>query len=130
MTRSISELPTRALASFALASLASLTMIAAVSAEEVNKPAATATSPPAAAEKAVDSMAGTELNDADCTSLWLSLKGSETKGLNAEQVKDVVSDFKKANPDGDDTIDQTEWMAACKGKLVHKADMSKPAKAQ
>ena len=115
----------------ALASLSSLAMIAAVSAEEVNKPAAgTATAPPAAAEKAVDSMAGTELNDEDCTSLWLSLKGSDTKGLNAEQVKGVVSDFKKANPDGDDTIDQKEWMAACKGKLVRKSDMSKPVKAQ
>ena len=91
----------------------------ALSAETPNKPSTEdTTTPPAAAEKAVDSMEGTELAQADCTKLWLELNASSAPGLTQEQTKGHVKDFKKANPDGDATIDQKEWMSACKNGMV------------
>jgi hypothetical protein len=35
-----------------------------------------------------------------------------------------VTDFKAANPDGDSTIDQNEWMAACNKGLVKNSSSS------
>ena len=95
-------------------------------AEPAEKPSVSDTKTPAsAAEKSVDSMAGTQLSEKDCTNLWLQLNTSNAAGLTAAQTKDNIANFGAANSDGDDTIDQKEWMAACKSGLV-KSSSSQP----
>ena len=64
-----------------------------------------------------------KLSQSECTNLWTQAKGSST-GLTATQAAPFVSDFKAANPDGDTTIDQNEWMAACNKGLVKSASSS------
>jgi len=70
-----------------------------------------------AAENAPSS-SGMKMSQSECTNLWQQANPSNAKGLTESQVQGYVSDFKKANPDGDGTIDQTEWMSACKMGLV------------
>lgn len=71
-------------------------------------------------EKALESMEGTELAEDTCTGLWLELNVSGAPGLTEVETQGHVKNFKKANPDGDSTIDQKEWMHACKVGLVTK----------
>lgn len=61
----------------------------------------------------------TKLSQSECTSLWQQANKSGAAGLTKSQSAGYVSDFKAANPDGDTTIDQNEWMAACNKGLVH-----------
>lgn len=58
-----------------------------------------------------------KLSQSECTDLWQRAGGSAS-GLTQEQAKPHVSNFKAANPDGDTTIDQNEWMTACNKGLV------------
>ncbi|MEZ5899221.1 MAG: hypothetical protein R3D51_06965 [Hyphomicrobiaceae bacterium] len=76
------------------------------------------TAPNAQREDAVDSMAGTDLSEDSCTGIWLEINPQNAPSLKEKDVKGVVTDFAKANADGDDSIDQTEFMSACKNKLV------------
>ena len=64
-----------------------------------------------------------KLSQSECTSLWQQAKGSDA-GLTASQSSAYVSDFKAANPDGDTTIDQAEWKAACSKGLVKSSSSS------
>jgi hypothetical protein len=64
-----------------------------------------------------------KLTQSECTSLWQKANGT-AKGLTEAQAKPYVTDFKAANPDGDTTIDQNEWMAACNKGLVHSSSSS------
>lgn len=60
----------------------------------------------------------TQLSASECTSLWQKANAANAKGVTEMQAKPYVTDFKAANPDGDTTIDQNEWMAACNKGLV------------
>lgn len=67
--------------------------------------------------------ANVKLSQSECTNLWQQAGGS-TAGLTASQSSAYISDFKAANPDGDTTIDQAEWMAACNKGLVKSSSNS------
>lgn len=68
--------------------------------------------------------AGMQLSQSECTSLWQQANPSKAAGLTEAQAKPFVSDFKAANPDGDTTIDQNEWLAACNKGLVKSSSSS------
>lgn len=63
----------------------------------------------------------TKLSQSECSNLWQQANKSGAAGLTQSQSAAYVSDFKAANPDGDTTIDQNEWMAACNKGLVKSA---------
>jgi hypothetical protein len=67
---------------------------------------------------------GTKLSQSECTNLWQQANKSGGAGLTQTQAAPFVSDFKSANPDGDTTIDQNEWMAACNKGLVKSSSAS------
>src|SRR6476659_9609475 len=59
-----------------------------------------------------------KMSQSDCASLWQQANSGKAAGLTESQASAYVTDFKAANPDGDATIDQSEWMAACSKGLV------------
>ncbi len=59
-----------------------------------------------------------KLSQSECTNVWQQAGGGSSKGLTEAQAKSYVTDFKAANPDGDTTIDQNEFMTACNKGLV------------
>ena len=65
-----------------------------------------------------------KLSQSECSNLWSQVNSSNAKGLTQGQVGNYVSDFKAANPDGDTTIDQNEWMAACNKGLIRNSSSS------
>lgn len=92
------------------------TMLAVVTAVSIGATAAAAqtsnsTSPSSGA-------GSVKLSQSECTSLWQQANRSGGSGLTQAQASQYVSDFKAANPDGDTTIDQNEWMTACNKGLV------------
>lgn len=70
----------------------------------------------------------TKLTDSECADLWQKAGGGAS-GLTESQSAPYVSDFKAANPDGDTTIDQDEWTAACGQGLVHAASANSASSA-
>jgi hypothetical protein len=70
------------------------------------------------------SAAGVKLSQSECTNVWQRANPSGAAGLTQAQAAPYVSDFKAANPDGDTTIDQNEWMAACNKGLVKSSSSS------
>jgi hypothetical protein len=58
------------------------------------------------------------LSDSECTKLWQEANPSGAQGLTESQSARYISNFKAANPDGDTTIDATEWNTACRNGLV------------
>jgi hypothetical protein len=65
-----------------------------------------------------------QMSQSECTNLWQQANPSNSPGLNKAQSKAYVTDFKATNPDGDATIDQNEWMAACNKGLVKSSSSS------
>lgn len=59
-----------------------------------------------------------QLSQSECTNLWQQANVDKAEGLTEAQSRSYVTDFKAANPDGDTTIDQAEWMTACSKGLV------------
>lgn len=78
----------------------------------------------AAFAQSADSKAPVKLSASECTNLWQQAGGSSSKGLSQSQSAAYVKDFKAANPDGDTTIDQNEWLAACNKGLIHNSSSS------
>jgi hypothetical protein len=66
----------------------------------------------------------TKLSQSECTNLWQQANKTGAAGLTQAQAAPYVTDFKAANPDGDTTIDQNEWMAACNKGLVKSSSSS------
>jgi hypothetical protein len=62
--------------------------------------------------------AGTQLSQAECDTLWNQANPSGAKSITQAQAQSYVTDFKAANPDGDSSLDQKEFSAACKSGLV------------
>ncbi|OYW53202.1 MAG: hypothetical protein B7Y80_19460 [Hyphomicrobium sp. 32-62-53] len=67
---------------------------------------------------------GVKLSQSECTNVWQRANPSGAASLTQAQAAPYVSDFKAANPDGDNTIDQNEWMAACNKGLVRSSSGS------
>lgn len=65
-----------------------------------------------------------KLTQNECMNLWQQAGGSSSARLSEAQVKPYVTDFKAANPDGDTTIEQNEFMAACNKGLVKSSSAS------
>jgi hypothetical protein len=62
--------------------------------------------------------AGTKLTQADCDTLWNQANPSGAATITQAQAQPYVTDFKSANPDGDTSLDQKEFSAACKSGFV------------
>ena len=62
--------------------------------------------------------AGTQLSQAECDSLWNQANPAGASAITESQAHQFVTDFKAANPDGDGSLDQNEFAAACKAGLV------------
>lgn len=78
--------------------------------------ATTAFADPAAHKSAAGAM---KLSQAECTSVWNQANPTGAAGVTEAQAAPYVANFKAANPDGDATIDQKEWLAACHKGLVN-----------
>ena len=113
----------------ATATAAAATLCASIALAETAPAAAPSTaSPPTGAATTTAPTTGAattpmKLSQSECTNLWQQAGGTQA-GLTAVQAGPYVSDFKLANPDGDATIDQTEWMAACTKGMVKSASSS------
>lgn len=83
-------------------------ILTATSAVAQNTPPADAAAP----------SASMKLSQSECTSLWQKANTANATGVTEAQAKAYVTDFKAVNADGDTTIDQNEWMAACNKGLV------------
>ena len=79
-----------------------------------------------AASTAFDAYAaGTQLSQAECDSLWNQANPSGATSITQAQAQPYVTNFKAANPDGDNSLDRNEFSAACKswpreGHLQHR----------
>jgi len=62
--------------------------------------------------------AGTKLTQAECDMFWNQANPSGAVTITQAQAQPYVTDFKSANPDGDTSLDQKEFSAACKSGLV------------
>jgi hypothetical protein len=78
----------------------------------------------APAPAAADKQGNMQLSQADCTNLWQQAGAGNTGGLTEAQAKPYVQDFKTVNSDGNTTIDQNEWMAACGKGMIHSSSSS------
>jgi hypothetical protein len=76
------------------------------------------------ANSAAGANSNMQMSQSDCTSLWQQANSGNASGLTESQAGAYVTDFKAANPDGDSTIDQSEWMAACSKGLVKNSSSS------
>ena len=65
-----------------------------------------------------------QLSQSECSRLWQQAASGNASGLTESQASAYVTDFKAANPDGDTTIDQNEWMAACNKGLIKSSSSS------
>ena len=65
--------------------------------------------------------AQTTMSQSECDALWKQANPSGAATITEAQAQPYVSDFKAANPDGDGTLDQTEFSKACSGGLVKSA---------
>ena len=61
---------------------------------------------------------GTKLTQAECDTLWNQANPSGAATITQAQAQPYVTDFKAANSDGDSTLDQKEFAAACKNGHV------------
>jgi hypothetical protein len=64
------------------------------------------------------------LSDSECTKLWQEANPGGANGLTEAQSARYISNFNAANPDGDTTIDATEWNTACQNGLVRSTSSS------
>ena len=65
--------------------------------------------------------AQTTMSQSECDALWKQANPSDAATITETQAQPYVSDFKAANPDGDGTLDQTEFSKACSSGLVKSA---------
>jgi hypothetical protein len=62
--------------------------------------------------------AGAQLSQAECDTLWSQANPSGAATITKSQALAFVTDFKAADPNGDGSLDQKEFSAACKSGLV------------
>lgn len=59
-----------------------------------------------------------KLSQAECDTLWKQANPSGAATITEAQAQAFVSDVKAANPDGDGTLDKSEFSKACGKGLV------------
>ena len=74
-----------------------------------------------AGESASEASSAAKLSQSECDALWTQANPSGAATLTESQALPYVSDFKAANPDGDETLDQNEFSKACDQGLVKSA---------
>ena len=62
--------------------------------------------------------AGAQLSQAECDTLWNQANPSGAATITQAQAQPYVTDFKAANTNGDSSLSQKEFSAACKNGLV------------
>src|SRR6202790_4684356 len=62
--------------------------------------------------------AGTQLSQAEGDTLWNQANPKGAPTITQAQAQPYVTDFKAANSNGDSSLDQKEFSAACKSGLV------------
>ena len=62
--------------------------------------------------------AGAQLSQAECDSLWNQANPSAGPTISQAQAQPYVTNFKAADTNGDGTLDQNEFTAACKSGIV------------
>jgi hypothetical protein len=67
---------------------------------------------------------GVKLAQDQCQALWLKANPAKKPKISAGQAQPFISDVKAANPDGDGTIEQNEFMAACDKGLIKSSAVS------
>jgi hypothetical protein len=68
--------------------------------------------------------AGAQLSQAECDTLWIQANPSGAATITKSQAQPYVTDFKAADPNGDGSLDQKEFSAACQSGLVKGAGSS------
>lgn len=56
---------------------------------------------------------------AQCESLWTQALAGTSGDLGMDKAKPFVTDFKKADKNGDNKLSQVEWLDACGDRLIH-----------
>ena len=62
--------------------------------------------------------AGAQLSQAECDTLWSQANPSGAPTITQAQAQPYVTNFKAADANGDSSLDQSEFSAACKSGLV------------
>jgi len=61
---------------------------------------------------------GAKLSQSECSALWNQANPGGAPTISEAQAQPYVTDFQAANPDGDGTLDQNEFLKACNQGLV------------
>ncbi len=69
-------------------------------------------------------MQGVKVAQDQCKALWGKANPANKPKISAGQAQPFISDVKAANPDGDGTIEQNEFMAACDKGLIKSSAVS------
>lgn len=67
---------------------------------------------------------GVKVAQDQCQTLWSKANPAKKPKISAGQAQPFISDVKAANPDGDGTIEQNEFMAACDKGLIKSSAVS------
>lgn len=75
-------------------------------------------------EVVVGTEQGVKVAQDQCKTLWGRANPANKPKISAGQAQPFISDVKAANPDGDGTIEQNEFMAACDKGLIKSSAVS------
>lgn len=76
------------------------------------------TTPLHAAEPQANAPADLKLTDEQCSTLWTKARGTSIGELTLDEAKPYIQEFTKADTNKNQTLDSTEWAAACQAGLV------------
>lgn len=71
-----------------------------------------------AAEPQANAPADLKLTDKQCSTLWIKARGTSIGELTLDEAKPYIQEFTKADTNKNQTLDSTEWAAACQAGLV------------
>lgn len=71
-----------------------------------------------AAEPQANAPADLKMTDKQCSTLWNKARGTSIGELTLDEAKPYVQDFSRADTNKNQTLDSTEWTAACQAGLV------------
>ncbi|MFN0023693.1 MAG: hypothetical protein ACKVS5_07310 [Parvularculaceae bacterium] len=76
----------------------------------------------AAIAMSTSAYAAQKVSKDECTSLWSQASGGASGDVAMNKASAYVSDFKKADANGDSKLSSSEWTAACNQGLVRSAE--------
>ncbi len=71
-----------------------------------------------AAEPQANAPADLKMTDKQCSTLWTKARGESIGELTLDEAKPYIQDFTRADTNKNQTLDSTEWAAACQAGLV------------